>query len=410
MVGAILLMFSIRLFDVKLIQPAGLALYGLSMLLLVAVLFTKPINGSTSWFDIGGFRFQPSELAKTATALTLSYYLSLPEVRLKEWTYKLQAMGIIALPMGLVLLQGDAGSTLVFLSFSLVLFRAGMDAWIYVVGLMSIALFIITLLQENVPLTILELIAILNLLLLRILRGEWLSMLAYAVLGLGFFILLPADTLYWQIAFHVLLFIGLLAWNFVKNWQLSALLLIISLVSGLYISSISYFVHKVLKPHQQERIWVWLKPDRCDPQGALYNLDQSKQAIGSGGWAGKGFLQGERTKLDYVPEQSTDFIFCTVGEEWGFLGSVVLLSLFFFMLWRILFVAEQERMPYTKYYAYSVAGIIFFHVFINIGMTIGLVPVIGIPLPFVSYGGSSLLSFSLMFGILFKLLSPSVPR
>jgi rod shape determining protein RodA len=171
----------------------------------------------------------------------------------------------------------------------------------------------------------------------------------------------------------------------------------------LYSSSVNYLVNNILKIHQQERIWVWLRPEKCDPLGSLYNLEQSKYAIGSGGFLGKGFLEGERTKLDYVPEQSTDFIFCTVGEEWGFLGSIILLVLFMTLLLRILYIAERQRLSFAKYYAYSVAAILLFHIFVNMGMTMGLLPVIGIPLPFISYGGSSMISFSLMMSILIKL-------
>jgi len=181
--------------------------------------------------------------------------------------------------------------------------------------------------------------------------------------------------------------------------------LIIGIISiaYFYMTSVNYLVNNILKPHQQERIWVWLRPEKCDPLGSLYNLEQSKYAIGSGGFSGKGFLDGERTKLDYVPEQSTDFIFCTVGEEWGFLGSIILIGIFIVLISRILQIAERQRISFSKYYAYGVASIILFHVFVNIGMTMGLVPVIGIPLPFISYGGSSMMSFSIMLGILMKL-------
>jgi rod shape determining protein RodA len=170
-----------------------------------------------------------------------------------------------------------------------------------------------------------------------------------------------------------------------------------------YSSSVNYIFNNLLRKHQQERIWVWLRPEKCDPLGPLYNLEQSKFAIGSGGWTGKGFLQGERTKLDYVPEQSTDFIFCTVGEEWGYLGTSFIIIVFFALIFRVFQIANRQRSSFARFYAYCVASILFFHVFINIGMTIGLVPVIGIPLPFISYGGSSLMSFSILMGILIKL-------
>ena len=398
--------FSLQVFAAKLIQPLGFFLYGLSLVLLVAVLFTRPINGSTSWFDVGGFRFQPSELAKTATALCLSYFLSLPEVRLKDWKHQAQALGIVALPMLLVLLQGDVGSMLVFLSFAIVLFRAGMMAWVYVMGLGAIALFILTIVQENMFLVFFEIVVLANLFLIKPLRFSlWLLFAYLSVSILSYYFLAATDFSWYLMAVHFALSFVLGTWHFFKNFQLALVVGVSGIFALVYVSSIDYFVYKILKPHQQERIMVWLQPEKTDPLGPRYNLDQSKHAIGSGGWNGKGFLMGERTKLDYVPEQSTDFIFCTVGEEWGFVGSLFVLGLFMFLLWRILFLAEQERcLPFTTYYAYSIAGILFIHVFINVGMTIGLVPVIGIPLPFISYGGSSLLAFSLMMGILIRLL------
>jgi rod shape determining protein RodA len=188
-----------------------------------------------------------------------------------------------------------------------------------------------------------------------------------------------------------------------RNWQITVITSLSILIAFIYSLSVNYLVNNILKTHQQERIWVWLRPEKCDPLGSLYNLEQSKYAIGSGGYFGKGFLEGERTKLDYVPEQSTDFIFCTVGEEWGFFGSILIIGIFIALLLRILFLAERQRFSFAKFYAYGVASILLFHIFVNIGMTMGLLPVIGIPLPFVSYGGSSMISFSIMIGILLKL-------
>jgi rod shape determining protein RodA len=192
--------------------------------------------------------------------------------------------------------------------------------------------------------------------------------------------------------------------HWLKKKERMVILLIVGLILSADVAYISNYVfNNFLKPHQQERINVWLNPDKCDPRGSLYNVLQSKMAIGSGGLQGKGFLEGTMTKLNYVPEQATDFIFCTVGEEQGFIGSLSIILLFFLLLYRITIIAERQRSSFSRHYAYGVAGIIFVHVFINIGMTMGLMPIIGIPLPFISYGGSSLLGFTLLIGVLLKL-------
>lgn len=393
----------IQLLDSKLYETLALVFYAVTLVLLVAVLFTKPINGSRSWFELGGFRLQPSEFAKMATCLLLTTYLSRSEVRLQTTENLLQALGIIALPMFLVLLQGDLGSTLVFTSFSVVLFRAGLNALIYVAGLAMVALSIWALKVDEIGIPIMFLLGMGN----TVLSWNWQhdrrisAGIALAAAGMIFFY--NDDTYIW---FYIVQILGLLAQGFFhmrQHWQSAILTVGLVAVASLYASSVNYLVNNVLEPHQQERIMVWLRPEKCDPLGALYNVEQSKYAIGSGGGWGKGFLQGERTKLDYVPEQSTDFIFCTAGEEWGFFGSFVILGLFLGLLTRIIVLAERQRAAFTLFYAYGVIGILFFHLFINIGMTIGMMPVVGIPLPFVSYGGSSLWAFTLLMSIFFKL-------
>lgn len=398
-----LLGFLVQLFHSRFYQTFSVVFYPLVGLLLVGVLFTRPINGSTSWFDIGGFRLQPSEFAKLSVCLLLAAYLQQIGGRLQNLKQKLIAGSIVLLPMFLVSLQGDAGSTLVYVAFAAVLFRAGLDAWLYVLGVMAVVLFIASLLVDTLWGLSLFLIMLGTLGLL------W-AHLRLHYLSIGYMLLLPltawlfdSDYAPWWLAAHGTLFLGLGLWFAFKRWQWSAVALAAVSSAILYSSSVNYFVNNVLKPHQQDRIWVWLRPEKCDPLESLYNLEQSKFAIGSGGWAGKGFLEGERTKLDYVPEQSTDFIFCTIGEEWGFLGTVMLVSFFTLLLLRIIHVAERQRTLFAKFYAYGVASIIFFHLFINIGMTMGLVPIIGIPLPFISYGGSSLWSFTVMMSILLKL-------
>jgi rod shape determining protein RodA len=393
----------VQLIDAKLLEIFAIIFYGFCMLLLVGVLFTKPINGSTSWYNVGGFSLQPSEFAKMATCLLLSSYLGRTEVRVQVLEHLGRAAAIIALPMALVLRQGDLGSTLVYTSFAIMLFRAGLNGIIYMLGLHIVALSIIALKFDDLSMTILILIiAGISVLAFAWQQNRLQLLGALLVIILGC-LLYNEGQIWLSFGLLSLVFGALLVVNASKKWQLS---LIVGLTFGLsiaYAFSVSTFVNNVLMPHQQERIWVWLRPEKCDPQGALYNVEQSKYAIGSGGIVGKGFLQGERTKLDYVPEQSTDFIFCTVGEEWGFLGTATVILLYLGLLFRILIIAERQRSNFNRFYAYGAAGILFFHFLINIGMTIGLIPVVGIPLPLVSYGGSSLMAFTLLVAVLIKL-------
>lgn len=395
--------FIAQLINFKFYRRIAPVFYVLILALLVAVLGTKPIKGATSWFSLGGFKFQPSEIAKVATCLALASFLNLPKNKLKTLKAKLKALSIVLLPMGLVLLQGDAGSTIVFVSFLFVLLRAGMDLWIYIVGAIVVLLSILTLVVDSPAPLFFMLTVVGNISLLYFgkqrKRQQFLSLyLLFVLLSYG---LLPADYEHMMIL-HGFLLVTLGLFYFRKKWRLSTLAVGGVFLSGIYILSVNYLFHNVLKNYQQERILVWLQPEKCDPLGALYNVNQSKYAIGSGTWFGKGFLNGERTKLDYVPEQSTDFIFCTIGEEWGFLGTTLTLLLFLALLLRIIYIAERQRALFSRYYAYGVASILFFHVFVNVGMTVGLVPVTGIPLPFFSYGGSSLLSFILLVALLLK--------
>lgn len=394
----------IQLIELNVYQTFAPIFYGLTILLLIGVLFTTPINGATSWFDLGGFRFQPSEFAKVTTCIMLSAYLAMPTARMQELRTKAIAFAIILTPVLLVLLQGDAGSTLVYFAFFILLFRAGMDAWLYILGFVVAALSIAALLYDDTWWLINVILLVANVVLIRSWRKEdiW---LAAIVLEAIFTYMLFDESRYLLITIANGLILVILALFNIgeKKWENSFFVSILAMAAVLFSSSVNYIVNNLIGGHRQERIWVWLRPEKCHPLGPLYNVEQSKFAIGSGGWVGKGFLQGERTKLDYVPEQSTDFIFCTVGEEWGFLGTTFIILVFFSLILRILFIAQRQRSLFTKYYALGVACILFFHVFINVGMTTGLVPVIGIPLPFISYGGSSLLSFSILMGLLLKL-------
>lgn len=331
-------------------------LFGLVMLVLVAVLGVgKTVAGSKSWLGVGSFGVQPSEFAKFATSLALAKYLSNPLIRLDRWSDLYPAAGIIALPALLILAQNDTGSTLVFSAFIIPLFREGLPPWIPNLGLGVVFLFVLTLI---VPQT-------------------WLLILI-GVLALVIFFLVDKT---------------------LNN--ILALVLVAGVVSGVVVGA-NYFINDVLQPHQQNRIKVLVNPG-IDPLGVGWNVTQSKNAIGSGGFFGKGYLQGTQTKFDFVPEQSTDFIFCTIGEELGFVGSMLVCGLFLGMLWRLVYLADRQKLKFIRVYGYCVAAILFFHFTINIGMTVGLLPVIGIPLPFISYGGSSLWSFTILLFIFLKL-------
>lgn len=401
---AVVVVGVIQLIEARFYETFAPLFYGITMLLLFGVLFTTAIKGATSWYNIGGFRFQPSEFGKVATCLMLAAFLSMPNMRMKELRVKVISFAIILMPVALVLLQGDAGSTLVYFSFFILLFRAGMDIWLYILGIVTAALAIAALLYDDTWWLINVILIVGNTVLLKSLGRENIWFLVIAVEAIATYFLLEYFNPLGATVANSLVLGGLGLYNIMqKNWEGSFFVSLLVAMAVGFSTSVNYIVNNLIGQHRQERIWVWLRPEKCHPLGPLYNVEQSKFAIGSGGWVGKGFLQGERTKLDYVPEQSTDFIFCTVGEEWGFLGTTFIIIIFFALILRILFLAQRQRSLFTKYYALGVACILFFHVFINIGMTVGLVPVIGIPLPFVSYGGSSLLSFSILMGILIKL-------
>ena len=345
----------IMLIDAKFFNTFAYVIYGLSILTLLYVLVAgSTIAGSKSWIQIGGFSFQPSEFAKFGTALAVAHYLGGINTDFSKLKTQMVAYAMVLFPMMLVLLQGDAGSALVFLVFILVFYREGMSGNILLIGLFAVVLFLLTL---------------------------WLSKW-YVMIGL-------------LIVFTILMFF---IERSKKNiWKMIA----VFAVSVMFVFSVDFFFYKVLKQHQRTRINIILGIEK-DTRGVGYNLHQSKIAIGSGGFSGKGYMQGTMTKYNFVPEQHTDFIFCTIGEEFGWLGSLVLLSLYLALLIRIIMLAERQRSPFSRIYGYAIASIIFFHLMVNIGMTIGLMPVIGIPLPFLSYGGSSLLMFSLMFFVFLK--------
>lgn len=353
---ALIIGFSILIIDQRFFYSAPPFIYFVVILLLIAVLVIgRNVGGNQAWIPLGSFRLQPSEFGKLATCLLLAYYLNTQTNKLPSFKALLIGASIVLFPVFLVMLQPDTGSALAFFSLIFVFYREGyVGTKLLIFGGLAILLFI-----------------------LALLINQWI------LIGI--------------IAAICVLFIFLLG----KKRKYIIDLSIIFAVASVFVMSVDFAYEKILQPHQRNRIDIILgKMD--DPKGQGYNLNQSKIAIGSGKLFGKGYLQGTQTKYNFVPEQSTDFIFCTIGEEWGFVGSVTLIALYVFLLFRIIHIAERQRTTFARVYAYGVASILFFHFFINIGMTIGIVPVIGIPLPFISYGGSSLWSFTILLFILLK--------
>ena len=355
-------------------------IYVIMLLLLIGVLlFGVEIKGSKSWFAFGGIRLQPAEFAKFATCMAIAKYLSLLNIKIRDLRTKMISIVIISLPMLLIFLQNDTGSALVYLSFIFLLYREGLSGNFLLAGLYGVILFIVTLVLQD---------TFINLPFDFTITGKIVLIIVLVLIGM--FMLFP----FWR---NRLTRRGSRA--FKEALLIASAVLVLSVG---FIFSVDYVFEDVLSEHQRNRINVLLAI-KSDPRGTGYNVNQSKIAIGSGGMFGKGYLHGTQTKYDFVPEQSTDFIFCTVGEEWGFVGSVVVLGLFLVLLIRVIMIAERQRSSFSRIYGYGVASIIFFHFAVNIAMTIGLAPVIGIPLPFFSYGGSSLWGFTILLFVLIKL-------
>lgn len=400
--------------DSKFYTTFAYPIYGLVMLLLVSVLlFGVTINGSKSWFSVGSFRFQPAELAKFATCLGLAKYMTGLNVNLEKWRSKLQAVFVIALPVLLILLQGDVGSALVFFGLIFLLHREGLQSVYIIVGFSLIFFSIMALLYN--PFALLSIYIAMLLVAVyynKKLKQPLLGVLAWIVglvVSIYLYIkhvapLFSESNMNEYILLFVLLSIVLVVGVFMhykrKSWLLPFLGIFIGI--GLYTFSVDFIFNNVLKEHHRNRINLILGKIE-DHSGVGYNLFQSKIAIGSGGFSGKGYLEGTQTMFNFVPEQSTDFIFTSIAEELGFLGSFLVVGLFLAFLLRIIHVAERQRSRFARVYGYGVACIFLIHFSINIAMTIGFAPVIGIPLPFISYGGSSLLAFTILLFVLIKL-------
>jgi rod shape determining protein RodA len=382
---------------------------GLMILLALVLVLGKEINGARSWFEFGNISLQPSEFAKFGTALALAGYLNNKRQELRKFNIFLPAAGIMLLPALLTALQPDMGSTIVFFAFFIVLYREGMSPFIFISGILMVILFFLTLLVDNFYLeaglvaaaTLLSWFTVKNL-------KAWLA-------GLGILIIIGGTLftldhyVFKTMGYELILLItivlaGIIYAYYIYSRKALAFLVIYLFLLGtvLYVNTVDFAFNHVLKPHQKERVEIMLG-FKSDPHGKGYNVNQSIISIGSGGFSGKGYLQGTQTKFKFVPAQSTDFIFCTVGEEWGFLGSLTVIGLYVFLLLRLIRLAERQRSMFSRVYGYGVVSILFTHFFINIGMSIGLVPVIGIPLPFFSYGGSSLWGFTILLFIFLRL-------
>ena len=350
------LIFVVLFVDGKFYEKYASIIFGVSLLSLAGLfLFGKTIAGQRCWYAIGSFTLQPSEFAKAATSLALAQYLSDTQINLKETNRQLQALAIVFLPVMLILPQPDPGSALIYSVFILVLFREGLPSWYVWTGFITILLFVLTLVLEP-----------------------------YAVI---------------LIALGVLIIIHFKGRAVDRNIILSAILLVV--ISG-FVLSVDYVFDNVFKQHHRDRFNILLGKT-VDMKGIGYNTNQSEIAIGSGGWIGKGFLEGTQTKGGFVPEQHTDYIFTTVGEEWGFAGSLVVILLFVGLFLRVIYLAERQKTKFSRVYGYCVAGILFTHFFVNIAMVIGIFPTIGVPLPFFSYGGSGLWGFTILLFIFLKM-------
>lgn len=407
---SIILIILVFILDSKFFAFFAYPLYGIIVLsLLLVLVIGKEINGAKSWLTIGGFYFQPSEYAKPLTAMALARLLSSHGFQLKGFRSYLYTGFIIFTPAALVAVQPDMGSTLVYFSFLFVLYREGFSQNTMILGASLILLFIATLLMDKVIL--LAIIILTALLLYRIASGSNPKMFYFFIFGSGIFGLLFGlnylfKTEYSIYSISLVTFLLITFTSFIlairaRKTNYYKILLGMT-IAVIFMVFVDYAMNNILKEHQQQRIYITLGI-KDDPQGFGYNLNQSKIAIGSGGLTGKGYLQGTQTKLQFVPEQSTDFIFCTVGEEWGFIGTTLVVILFVGLIIRLIILAERQRSPFSRIYGYGLVSVLITHFVVNIGMTIGLFPVIGIPLPFFSYGGSSLIAFTIFLFIFLKL-------
>lgn len=404
--------------DSKFYSNIAYVFYALMIILLIATIFlATDTKGSHSWLNFGAFKIQPAEFAKYATCLCLSAYLSKSQTNLRQNKDLMMAIGIILLPAIIIIAQSETGSALVFFSFFLLLFREGMNGIILILGVFAIVFFVLVLRYNNLPdavvgvdvpelfgfILVFAIAVITALVFMKIYTKDNTCMYTFLGINIGIYAIgialanfVPAFKTWYAAAFSIgFSIVFLLAWG-IKMHRSTYLLIASFLLLSIAISGCAdYAFNNILAPHQQIRIKIVLGLED-DPQGAGYNVRQSQIAIGSGGLAGKGYLNGTQTKLDYVPEQDTDFIFCTIAEEWGFLGSTLFVIIYATFMIRLIYLAERQRSAFSRNYGYGIVCIFLFHFFINLGMVTGITPVIGIPLPLISYGGSSLWGFTLL--------------
>ena len=411
-IAATALAVVVCLLDVRFYTSFAYPIYICCIITLVAVLIVgHEVNGARSWFMIGVVQIQPSEFAKVAVSLALAKFMGNYNGRLMTFTNFTIACTIIFLPLIFIVLQPDFGSCLVYLAFVIVLYREGLPSSVLLFGMLAVALFVLSLLMQDAQ------IYLVAGLIMSGFVAFWIKTRKGMYFMKGFGLLIGIFGLLWLINIlmknrfeihEVLLGAALMSAtifliaSFIRRLPVARTFTLFIVGALLFTFSVDFVCDEVLSYHQQQRIMVLLGLE-SDPLGVEYNVNQSKIAIGSGGIVGKGFLQGTQTKYNFVPEQSTDFIFCTVGEEWGFVGTATTLILFVTLLLRLLYLAERQRSIFSRVFSYCVVSIFLMHITINIGMTIGLLPVIGIPLPFFSYGGSSLWAFTILLFIMLRL-------
>ncbi len=409
-ITAFLLATIILLIDSKLYFSFSYIFYALviGLLLLVYAVATE-VNGARAWLEIGSFRLQAGEFSKLATSLAIAHYMSQYGVKITQFKHWFTVVLIMLLPMAIIVLQNDTGTALAFGAFMIMFYREGMPGWILGVAIYLVLLFSFSVIFEFESVAIaVSILATVCFILFA--QREKIKPLFVGIIALiltlpwviiPFFDLqLPDFAPYF--AAMLLLFVPAIIYIYKKRSKILFYLYFITLGSFAFSYSVQYVFNNVLGEHQRSRLYVFFGM-KSDPLGLEFNVNQSKIAIGSGDFLGKGFLNGTQTKNNFVPEQSTDFIFCTIGEEWGFVGATVVIALFIVLFLRILFLAERQRSRFSRIYGYCVVSILFFHFMVNVGMTIGIMPVIGIPLPFFSYGGSSLWSFTMLLFIFLKL-------
>lgn len=409
-IAGLFLAVCVLLVDSKFFVAFAYHIYILIILLLIAVLFFgREVNGARAWFEVSGVALQPAELGKFATSLAIAKYMSQFNFKMGRTKSYVVLGALLVIPALLILLQNDTGSALVFAVFFLVFYREGLPDIILIGGFTAIILFILALLWTQ--LQILVLLIVVSLIIFTFIRqsykdgiiGFLIVSLIYGVLfGLKNIFSLDATPFHLLVITSIISVVIFIVYGISKHIKQAWFVLLFFIFSIAITLSVNYFYRNVLISHQRDRVdnLLGIKNDLL---GAGYNVHQSKIAIGSGGLLGKGFLKGTQTKYNFVPEQSTDFIFCTVGEEWGFAGTSGVIILFLILLIRLVYLAERQRSAFSRIYGYGVACVLFFHIMINISMTIGLAPVIGIPLPFFSYGGSSLWSFTVLLFIFIRL-------